>query len=70
MRCVTGDHQQKRLHNALPGLPGIGLQLDLRVLVQPDAILQFDLLKLRRGKLARIEVLGRYDLGEEKRRKS
>src|SRR5215831_16212866 len=57
MRCVTGDHQQKRLHDALPSLPGMGLQLDFSVLVQPDAILQFDLLKLCRSELARIEVL-------------
>src|SRR6266540_3811480 len=56
MRCVTGDDQQKRLYDALPCLPGISLQLDLGGLVQPDTVLQLDLLKLCRCELARVEV--------------
>jgi hypothetical protein len=54
---VSGDDQQERLDNGLSRLPCIRLQLDLGVLMQPDTILQLDLLELSRCELTGIKIL-------------
>ena len=61
MGRVSRNDQQKRLDDGLPCLSCIGLQLDLGVLVQPDAILQLDLLQLSRCELTGIENLLDHD---------
>ena len=45
---VAGDHEHERLHDSLLRLPSVRLQPDLHVLMEPDAVLQFDLLQFRR----------------------
>lgn len=64
MRRVTRNDEQERLHCALGSLPHVGLQLHLHVLVQTDAILQFDLSWAFPEVLRRVEAVCEFARSE------
>ena len=57
MGRVAGDDQQERLDDRLPAFPGVGLQLHLHALVEPDPVLQLQPLDLLGRHAGGVEVL-------------
>ena len=57
VRGVARDDQQERFDDAVAGLAGVGFQLDLHALVQPDAVFQFQPLDLLRRHAAGLKFL-------------
>jgi len=60
---VPGDHEHERLHDGHADCSGVDLQLDLRVLVDANPILQLETLQPGLVVVADVEVLARRDGG-------